>query len=62
MAKQKKSKVVDHQADGSEVYGFDDENNKGEKLDPQSSEAKAKVDQDYASHPKFAKFKGEKNK
>lgn len=58
MAKQKKSKVVGHQADGSEVHGFDDEN-KGEKLDPQSGQAKAKAEQDYASHPKFAKFKGE---
>lgn len=59
MAFKKKSKVVGHQSDGSEVHGFDHDEKKGEKLDPQSAEAKAKVEQDYASHPKFAKFKGE---
>ena len=32
---------------------------KGEKLAPKSEDAKAKAEQDYASHPKFAKFKGE---
>lgn len=35
-------------------------NFKGEKLAPNSDEAKAKQEKDYASHPKFAKFKGEK--
>lgn len=32
---------------------------KGGRVDPQSAEAKAKVERDYASHPKFAKFKRE---
>lgn len=53
MAK-KKSKVVEVQSDGTEVYGFDSD----EKLPEQEKPARVLPQDDIKDHAKFHKYKG----